>query len=218
MKRIQHAKRAVALVLSAALLVGASACAKTDTQNQSAAPAAVSKSTDPLAKYSQTVVINTGRQTATNPRFPKGDTYENNAYTRFLKQKLNITIKDAFEANGADYDRQVSLAMAGNSLPDMMLVDNHSDLKEMVDNDQIMDLTDVYNQYASDKIKEYYNSYKDVYQGALSENARLTERSWRCRMWAETRAPTSRGFARTGLISLASRLTRTATGALLRMN
>ncbi|WP_411677021.1 extracellular solute-binding protein [Caproicibacter sp.] len=165
MKRIQHAKRAVALVLSAALLVGASACAKTNTQNQSTAPAAVSKSTDPLAKYSQPVVINTGRQTATNPRFPKGDTYENNAYTRFLKQKLNITIKDAFEANGADYDRQVSLAMAGNSLPDMMLVDNHSDLQEMVDNDQIMDLTDVYNQYASDKIKEYYNSYKDVYQG-----------------------------------------------------
>lgn len=47
----------------------------------------------------------------------------------------------------------------------MMLVDSYNDLKEMVNNDQVMDLTEVYNQYASDKIKEIYNSFKDVYQG-----------------------------------------------------
>lgn len=165
MKRVQYGKRTVALVLAASFVVGLSACGKTDTQSQSAAKPAASKASDPLEKYSQPVVINTGRQTATNPRFPKGDTYESNAYTRFLKEKLNITIKDAFEANGTDYDRQVSLAMAGNSLPDMMLVDNHNDLQEMVNSDQIMDLTSVYNQYASDKIKECYDSYKNVYNG-----------------------------------------------------
>lgn len=163
MKRNHFVKRSAAFVLAATLVVGLSACGNS-TPSASSKPTA-SKVTDPMAKYDQSVVINTGRQTATNARLPKGDTYENNEYTRILKEKLNIVIKDAFEANGADYDRQVSLAMASSSLPDMMLVDSYNDLKEMVNNDQVMDLTEVYNQYASDKIKEIYNSFKDVYQG-----------------------------------------------------
>lgn len=163
MKRKHIVKRSVAFALAASLAVGLSACGGS-TPSASSKPATASKVTNPMAKYDQPIVVNTGRQTTTNARLPKGDTYENNEYTRILKEKLNIVIKDAFEANGADYDRQVSLAVASSSLPDMMVV-NHNDLKEMVDNDQIMDLSDVYNQYASDKIKENYNSYKDVYDG-----------------------------------------------------
>lgn len=165
MKVKQFVKRGALLMLAATLVMGTTACGKTDAQEQGNSQSNVSKIANPMAKYDSPVVINTGRQTATNARLPKGDTYENNAYTRILKQKLNITIKDAFEANGTDYDRQVSLAMAGNNLPDMMMVDNHNDLQEMVENDQIMDLTQVFNQYASDKLKELYNSYKDIYEG-----------------------------------------------------
>lgn len=164
MKR--YGRRITALALTAALTVSFTACGgKNDTENANAPQSAVSKVTDPMAKYEQPVVMNVGRQTGTNARLPKGDTFENNAYTRTLKDQLNIVIKDAFEANGADYDRQVSLSMTGNSLPDMLVVDSRNDLKEMVENDQIADLTDVYNSYASDKIKEIYNSYKDVFNG-----------------------------------------------------
>jgi len=75
-----------------------------------------------LGAYGETLVCNVGRSTIANPKFPGGDTYENNAYTRYLKEKLNIQITDAFEANGEDYDRQVSLAIAAGELPDMMRV------------------------------------------------------------------------------------------------
>lgn len=162
MKRKQFGKCFVSIALAALTAVSFSACGQTAP---SVSEKPVSKVANPMEKYSQSVTISIGRQTATNPRLPKGDSYENNAYTRFLKENLNIVIKDAFEANGADYDRQVSLAMTGDSLPDMMLVDNYSDLKELVDNGQIMDLTAVYNQYADDKIKAIYNSYEKVYQG-----------------------------------------------------
>jgi putative aldouronate transport system substrate-binding protein len=159
-----YGKRITALALVAAMTVSFTACGgKNDAEN--ASQPAVSKVSDPMAKYDQPVTMNVGRQTDTNARLPKGDTFENNAYTRTLKDKLNIVIKDAFEANGEDYDRQVSLAMTGNSLPDMLVVDSRNDLKEMVENDQIADLTDVYNSYASDKIKEIYDSYKDVFSG-----------------------------------------------------
>ncbi|WBY64102.1 hypothetical protein [Thermocaproicibacter melissae] len=60
-----------------------------------------------------------GRQTLQNPKLPEGDTYEDNAYTRWVKNELNIKIVDEFEANGDDYDRQVSLAISSGDLPDI---------------------------------------------------------------------------------------------------
>ena len=100
-----------------------------------------------------------GRSTIANPRLPDGDTYEDNAYTRYLKEKLNVEVKDAFEANGEDYDRQVSLAIASGELPDVMRIGSKDVLKELVENDLVEDLTDVYEEYASDYIKEIYDSY-----------------------------------------------------------
>jgi putative aldouronate transport system substrate-binding protein len=167
MKNTKYTKRITALILAASLAVSITACGGKGEEKATASTpqSPSSKVADPMAKYSEPVVINTGRQTGTNPRLPKGDTFENNAYTRAAKDTLNVVIKDAFEANGADYDRQISLAMTGNSLPDMFLVSSRNTLKEMVDNDQIQDLTEVYNTYASDKIKEIYSSYEDVFEG-----------------------------------------------------
>ena len=171
MKRKRYIKQAAVLALSVVTAVTASACGGTDSQSQSQSQSSIASESsdsgtiDKMEKYTDTVVINTGRSIGSNLRLPDGDTVENNAYTRFLKEYLNIEIKDAFEAEGDDYSQQVSLAIAGDSLPDMMLVNSHSDLQELVDNDQIMDLTDVYNQYASDTIKEDYDSYQDVYEG-----------------------------------------------------
>ena len=100
-----------------------------------------------------------GRSTIANPKFPEGDSYEDNAYTRYLKEKLNVEVKDSFEANGEDYDRQVSLAIASGELPDVMRVGSKDVLDELVENDLVADLTDVYDEYASDYIKEIYDSY-----------------------------------------------------------
>ncbi|WP_245947312.1 extracellular solute-binding protein [Bacillus taeanensis] len=104
-------------------------------------------------------VITMGRVTSANPKLPEGDTYEDNAYTRLVEEKLNAKIVDQFEAEGEDYSRQVALAIASGELPDMMRVDSKEELKELVENDLIADLTDVYDEYASDYIKEIYDSY-----------------------------------------------------------
>ncbi|WP_130860596.1 extracellular solute-binding protein [Gracilibacillus phocaeensis] len=104
-------------------------------------------------------VINIGRTTTANPKFPEGDTYEDNAYTRLVEEELNVEIRNSFEAEGEDYDRQVALAISGGDLPDMMVVSTRDELQDLVDNDLVEDLTDVYENNASDYIKDIYSSY-----------------------------------------------------------
>ncbi|UUX35139.1 extracellular solute-binding protein [Fundicoccus culcitae] len=119
------------------------------------------------------IVINMGRQTSTNPKLPDGDTYEDNAYTRLVNERLNVQIQSAFEANGEDYERQVSLAIASGELPDMMIVGDRDVVQELYENELIADLTDIYEEYASDYIKEIYSSYDDSILNAISFDDRM---------------------------------------------
>ena len=90
---------------------------------------------------------------------PEDDTYENNAYTRYLKNKLNIQNKNAFEDIGSNYDNMLNIAISENNIPDVMVVDDYSYLKLLVENDMIEDLSDVYEKCASERIKDIYKSY-----------------------------------------------------------
>lgn len=116
-------------------------------------------STTPYGKYDELVTYTIGKNTPGSPRLPEGDTYEDNAYTRYLKEVLNIQNENTFEAaNGDAYDQKVSMAIATGDIPDIMKVDATT-LKQLVENDMIEDLTDAYKDCATDKIKEMYDSY-----------------------------------------------------------
>lgn len=165
-------KRIVASVMTGVLIFSITGCGNSKETSDTVGKVNTDKTTeatvaDPFGAYGDEISISLGRQTLQNPKLPDGDTYENNAYTRFVKDKLNIKITDEFEANGDDYDRQVSLAIASGELPDMMRVGSKDVLDELVENDLIADLTDVYNNYASDYLKEVYDSY----DGRCLENA-----------------------------------------------
>jgi len=162
-----------------------------------------------LGSHEEPLVCYMGRSTIANPKFPEGDTYEDNAYTRYLKAKLNVVVKDDFEANGADYDRQVSLAIASGELPDIMKVGSKDILDELVENGLVADLAEAYNQYASGYIKEIYDSYGGrclnmaTYDGRLMAIPGTNLDS----------APASPTSARIGWISWESRWMRTGTNA-----
>ena len=154
------------LLVSAALLGGCGMRARDDLPPVAAAEGS-------MGIYEEPLICHMGRSTIANPKFPEGDTYENNAYTRYLLERLNIQVVNDFEANGADYDRQVSLAIASGELPDVMRIGSKDILDELVENDLVADLTEVYDQYASDYIKEIYDSYEGrcldmaTYEGRL---------------------------------------------------
>lgn len=116
--------------------------------------------TTPLGKYPETISYTLGKQiSVNNSNMPEGDTYENNAYTRYLLEKLNIKNINAFEAMDEEYDTEVSMAVSMEDIPDIMVVNNYEDLVDLVEKGLVADLTDSYEKCASDTIKDIYESY-----------------------------------------------------------
>lgn len=163
-------KKAVSILLvcamASAMLAGCG-----DTSAEGGAEEGAAKAGEPIAE-GEILEVTFGRGTTSNPKFPEGDTYEDNAYTRYVTEKLNVKVVDAFEANGDDYNRQVSLAIASGDLPDIMRV-GKDDLDELVENDLVADLSEVYEQYASDYIKGIYDSYEGRALGAATYDGKL---------------------------------------------
>ena len=165
-------KKVLAMCLMGAMVLGSLAgCGKEEGGTTASVdvedPAWQEAMTTPYGKYPETVVYTLGK-TATNFDVLDGTEYEgdddvNNAWTRYLKEKLNIQNTNLFEANdGDDYEQKVSMAIVSGEIPDIMVVGDYATLKQLYENDLIADLTEVYENCASDKIKEIYDSYDGV--------------------------------------------------------
>ncbi len=117
-------------------------------------------STTPYGRYSETVEYTLANLTSSNnSNMPSGDTYENNAYTRYLLEKLNVQNIDILQQEETQYSNSIKMIISKGNLPDVMIVNSYEDLEYLVEQDLIADLTSAYEQCASDKIKDIYNSY-----------------------------------------------------------
>lgn len=155
-------KRMIALSLAGCLVL--TGCNKQQTEKKDTAEHTQewkTAETTPFGRYPEEVIYTLGKMTGmNNSNLPKGDTYEDNGYTRYLKKQLNIQNKDVFEAGENDnYQETVSMTIASRELPDVMVVNDMDMLQLLVDNDLIEDLTQVYEDCTSSRIKDIYNSY-----------------------------------------------------------
>lgn len=130
--------------------------------------------TTPFGKYPREVTYTLGKMTSTNnSNLPEGETYENNAYTRYLKDMLNVQNINVFEEDSVTYYDIVDMAIAENNLPDVMQVQGLDNLQKLVENDMIEDLTEVYENCASQRIKDIYDSYDESVLGNVTFDGRL---------------------------------------------
>ena len=96
--------------------------------------------TTPYGKYPDTITYTLGKQSSTNnSNMPVGDTYEDNAYTRYLLKQLNIKNENTFEAMDDAYNTEVSMAIALGEIPDIMVVNSYEDLQTLVNMGMIAD-------------------------------------------------------------------------------
>ncbi|MCT1401199.1 ABC transporter substrate-binding protein [Paenibacillus sp. LC231] len=150
---MKNKSKTLALLLACFLVLGA--CSNT-TNNTPAAPeksAESSEPADPFGRYEEPVQISISIEIdPTDNELPPGDTPLDNQYTRQIKEALNVDVDHQFAASGQNLRQRISLAIASNDLPDAMVV-NAVELRQLVEADQIADLTDVYEQYASPDIK-----------------------------------------------------------------
>ena len=114
-----------------------------------------------FGKYPETVTYTLGKISgAKNSNLPVGDTYENNAYTRYLKEMLNIQNQDEFELeDGSTYEQAVEMAIQDKEIPDVLVVKGRDTLKQLVEQGMVEDLSTVYEECTTDRIKEMYESY-----------------------------------------------------------
>lgn len=116
----------------------------------------------PYGKYPSLVTYTLGKMNGeNNSNMPEGDTYEDNVYTRYLKETLNIQNIDVFEENQDQYTTNVKMAISAKQLPDVMIVEDKETLQRLVDEDLIADLTEAYENCASEGIRAMYDSYEN---------------------------------------------------------
>lgn len=130
--------------------------------------------TTPFEKYPETVTYTLGKEIGSNnSNMPDGDTYEDNAYTRYLLEKLNIQNSNVFEAMNDEYNTEVSMAIALGQIPDIMVVNNFGDVALLHKMGLIADLSESYETCASDTIKDMYESYGDELLASVTFDGKL---------------------------------------------
>jgi putative aldouronate transport system substrate-binding protein len=110
-----------------------------------------------IFKLPSPVELSIAKKVNPDAKLPQGDTLDNNQYSRYLFDKSNVKFNVLWSAAGQDYDQKIKLAIASNDLPDVMIVDE-TVFRSLAKANQLADLTDVYNNYASPLLKELYAS------------------------------------------------------------
>lgn len=116
--------------------------------------------TSPYGAYPELVTYTLGQMNgANNSNLPDQNTYEDNAYTRYLRKMLNIQNDNVYMEREDRYDELVNILAKDQTLTDVLVISDRAILKELVENNLIEDLTDVYENCTTPRIKEMFESY-----------------------------------------------------------
>lgn len=110
------------------------------------------------------VTVRIVHQSDTNLTYFGNDTEEDNWYTKAIEKQLNIDIVYEEMIPSGNYYDTLSLLFAGQNYPDAMKVDGEM-LKELAEAGLLKDMTEIYENYASDYLKEAYAYTGVVFDG-----------------------------------------------------
>jgi putative aldouronate transport system substrate-binding protein len=117
---------------------------------------------DPLGKYDPPIEVSFVRNLSNVVEnnvlgVLKGETLEDNRWSRAYKDQLGINIKYNWVVKGDvtsdQYLQKINVTLASGDLPDVIPV-NATQLKQLADSDQIEDMTELYKKYATPLTKE----------------------------------------------------------------
>lgn len=125
-----------------------------------------------LQPFDETVTIKMGHGLDPNTVFDEGETVENSRFVQWLKDDLNIDVQYDWICASSDFGQKINLCIASNTIPDAVNV-GQSQYLAMLKYDQIQPLTDVFEEYASDQLKQYVSSGGDALMDAISFNGEM---------------------------------------------
>ncbi|MEK3862975.1 extracellular solute-binding protein [Paenibacillus sp. FSL H7-0716] len=140
-------KRSLMILLLISLILSVSACSqnKTDIIKE--------RGEDPaFEKYEVPTTLNIVMGVDPNYKSYTGETPANNPWIKTIKAKLNVNIHIDWFATHENMDQRIDLAISSNVLPDAMVVSPYQ-FNQMVEADELEDLTKAYEEYASPIMK-----------------------------------------------------------------
>lgn len=116
--------------------------------------------TTPYGRYPEEIVYTLGQMVSTDTsNLPEGDNYEDNEYTRYLREFLNIQNESVYIERQDRYDEYINVIVKDRNLPDILVISDREILMELVENDLVENLTQAYQDCTTPRIKEMYESY-----------------------------------------------------------
>ncbi|MDF2935610.1 MAG: hypothetical protein K0Q90_983 [Paenibacillaceae bacterium] len=151
-----------------------SACSSEGEQSGKEAQASPSAAAiDPKAlatkKFDPPVTISTAIiQEQRDNTFKPGETIENNAFSKWLKDNMGIEVKlDFIVGKQADFDTKIRLLLASNDkLPDVF---NGSATSDLIDAGKLMPLNDAIEKYASPNLKKLYAQFPQAFESVTRD-------------------------------------------------
>ena len=167
-------KQIIALVSATALAATALAgCGKTSEENTQTTAVKEAEGTAkedlPFSKYAETVTVHLGGLLDPNAKIPDGMSYEDNSYTRFLKDELNIEVVYDWVASSSDFDEKMNLCIGSGTIPELMNV-NATQYRALLKYDMIQPLDQYFDDYASDALKGYVESGGEELKKCISND------------------------------------------------
>lgn len=111
---------------------------------------------DPMAKYDPPIELRTVKDITTDSPLKDGDTYDDNVWTREYLDTLGIKLKNDWLVSDGKFAEKLNLTIASGDLPDMFYA-NNVQFTQLVDAGKIHDLTEIWDKYASEKLKRLYS-------------------------------------------------------------
>ncbi|MFP4662249.1 MAG: extracellular solute-binding protein [Halanaerobiales bacterium] len=147
----------------------------------------IDTNTEYYTPMDETVTVTTGRQLPLEPKFPEGEDLENNDIVKWYEDNLNINFEVDWTVSDQNnsFENRVNMLIASNDLPDFLILlvepQGLNILRKLVDNDMIMDMTDLWDENASPYLKKFHEesdnvAFKDVtFDGRLMAIPNLSD-------------------------------------------
>lgn len=173
-----RAKRMIAIILTALMTASLAGCIsrepggqstiKEESQAESAKTGSTSETgtIDPLGKYDPPITVTSVRTINAENVFPKGDDIENNVYTRMLYNELGIKIKYDWVVDSTQWDVKIATMLASSSMPDFFRP-NSANFMNLAKEDAVMDLTGLYDKWASPLLRKHDANFKEGYESGF---------------------------------------------------
>lgn len=144
---------------------GSNSAGETPTSNEAGANE-VDPSDPAFSAFKDPVTIHTVTSEYSSAKYPQGNDITNNVWTKRYKEKYNINVVTDWVSD--EYETKLNLAISSNDLPDVFRV-NASQLQQLTEADMVMDLTKVFDDYASDRLKGYMEADADSYESGKKD-------------------------------------------------